>query len=198
MSGSALIGARCNMSRASRANRPSRLQAVFNGMVDGLRPRHVGAGRLGHALRRPIRWGRGLRPRRDPLQGFDGQAAWRVSPNGRFTLQGIADTGALRAIGAPVGKGLPPRAPIRLTLTQVGAAWTGALDADAYSGSLTLSGGGERPPALRGRPDSCRGPEDWADPARGSRTLDPAGGGRRHERRRGRPGLYGGGPGSAR
>ena len=116
-----------------------RQQATLNGVVDAstlglsgpsgstmrFAAQFDGAGDAGHGVIRS--------------KGFDGQAAWRLGQEGSFTLQGVTDTGALRAIGAPVGKGVPLRVPTRLTLTRSGTVWTGALDADAYSGTVTLA-----------------------------------------------------------
>ena len=77
-------------------------------------------------------------------KGFDGETTWRSGDSGRFTAQGVVDSAALRSIGVPVGKGLPARVPTRLTLIRAGSGWNGALDADAYSGTIVMSGGAER------------------------------------------------------
>ncbi len=77
-------------------------------------------------------------------KAFDGQTTWSSSRGGRFSAQGMIDTAALRSIGLPVGKGLPGRMPARLGLTHGAAGWTGALEADAYSGAIAYTPGQTR------------------------------------------------------
>lgn len=74
-------------------------------------------------------------------RAFDGQATWSADQGGRFLLAGTVDAGALRSVGAPMGKGLPRRIPARLLLAHNGAGWTGELTADAYSGAVVLASG---------------------------------------------------------
>ena len=74
-------------------------------------------------------------------KAFDGHAAWS---DGRFQAQGMIDAGAMRGVGVPVGAGVPSRMPARLSLTRSGGGWAGALDADAYSGTIQVSDGPDR------------------------------------------------------
>jgi hypothetical protein len=74
-------------------------------------------------------------------KAFDGQTQWGGTP-GRFLATGRLHAPALRSIGLPVGKGVPDQAPVRLALAQAAnGAWSGSLDADAYSGIITVSAG---------------------------------------------------------
>jgi hypothetical protein len=74
-------------------------------------------------------------------RAFDGETQWSGQP-GRFMAQGRLHAATLKSIGLPIGKGLSDQTPVRLVLTQgVGGGWTGALDADAYSGLITVSSG---------------------------------------------------------
>jgi hypothetical protein len=74
-------------------------------------------------------------------KAFDGQTQWGGTP-GRFLATGRLHAPALRSIGLPVGKGVPDQTPVRLALTQAaGGAWSGSLEADAYSGIITVSAG---------------------------------------------------------
>ena len=77
-------------------------------------------------------------------KAFDGQLSWSSDTGARFVLQGIANTAAWRSIGIPVAKGAPTRMPARLVLTRSGAVWTGAIEADAYSGTVVLADGPAR------------------------------------------------------
>ncbi len=77
-------------------------------------------------------------------RGFDGETSWRAAGAGQFIAQGTLDAAALRAIGVPIGKGVPSHVPIRLIMTRAGSQWSGSLDADAYSGTLALGGGANR------------------------------------------------------
>ena len=74
-------------------------------------------------------------------KAFDGQTTWS---DGRFLAQGVIDASAMRAIGLPIGKGVAARMPARLSLARAGGGWTGALDADAYSGTILVSAGPDR------------------------------------------------------
>ncbi len=74
-------------------------------------------------------------------KAFDGQLSWRPDGGARFVAQGVANTAVWRAIGIPVAKGAPSRLPARLTLARTSAGWTGALDADLYSGTLVMTDG---------------------------------------------------------
>ena len=74
-------------------------------------------------------------------KAFDGQTQWGGAP-GRFLAEGKLHAQALRSIGVPVGKGVPDQTPLRLTLAQTaGGGWSGALEADAYTGMITVSNG---------------------------------------------------------
>ncbi len=53
----------------------------------------------------------------------------------------MANAAALRSVGVPVGAGVPERVSTRLLMAQTPAGWSGSLSADAYSGSLVLTGG---------------------------------------------------------
>ena len=70
---------------------------------------------------------------------FDGRATWKGKR--RVTLEGVGEPAAWRIAGLPVGPGLPARVPVKLTLGGAGGAWSGLIEADAYSGALTLTGG---------------------------------------------------------
>ena len=74
-------------------------------------------------------------------KAFDGQIQWGGA-QGRFLAEGKLHAQALRSIGVPVGKGVPDHTPLRLSLAQTAAGgWSGALEADAYSGVITVSSG---------------------------------------------------------
>ena len=74
-------------------------------------------------------------------KGFDGDTQWSGHP-ARFTVQGRLHAVALKAIGLPIGRGLSDQTPVRLVLAQApGGGWSGALDADAYSGLISVSTG---------------------------------------------------------
>ncbi len=74
-------------------------------------------------------------------RAFDGQVVWSGGESGRFLLTGTTDAGALRSVGAPVGKGVPRRLKTKLLLTRNDSGWSGDLTADAYSGAVTLVSG---------------------------------------------------------
>jgi hypothetical protein len=72
---------------------------------------------------------------------FDGSIRW----DGKSVVaSGIGQPTAWRTSGLPVGAGLPARVPVKLTMNERGNAWTGALEADAYSGALAYSKGEAR------------------------------------------------------
>ncbi len=74
-------------------------------------------------------------------KAFDGQTQWGGSP-GRFVAEGRLHAQTLRSIGLPVGKGVPDQTPLKLVLAQNAAGgWAGALEADAYSGVISVSSG---------------------------------------------------------
>ena len=74
-------------------------------------------------------------------KGFDGDLQWTGLPS-RFTAQGRLHAVALKSIGLPIGKGLSDQTPVKLVLSQAqNGAWSGALDADAYSGVISVSTG---------------------------------------------------------
>ncbi len=74
-------------------------------------------------------------------KAFDGETQWGGSP-GRFMAQGRLHAATLKSIGLPIGKFLTDQTPVKLVLTQsAGGAWSGSLDADAYSGLITVSSG---------------------------------------------------------
>ena len=74
-------------------------------------------------------------------RAFDGETQWGGSP-GRFLAQGRLHAATLKSIGLPIGKGLSDQTPVRLVLTQgAGGGWSGSLDADAYSGLISVSSG---------------------------------------------------------
>ena len=77
-------------------------------------------------------------------KAFDGQLSWSSQTGARFVLQGIANTVAWRSIGIPVAKGAPTRMPARVVLTRAGTVWAGAIEADAYSGTITVADGPAR------------------------------------------------------
>ena len=75
-------------------------------------------------------------------KAFDGDTQWSGHP-ARFTAQGRLHAATLKSIGLPIGKGLSEQTPVRLVLAQAqNGAWSGALDADAYSGVISVSSGG--------------------------------------------------------
>ena len=74
-------------------------------------------------------------------RAFDGDSQWTGNPS-RFTAQGRLHAVALKSIGLPIGKGLSDQTPVKLVLSQApNGAWSGALDADAYSGLISVSSG---------------------------------------------------------
>ena len=74
-------------------------------------------------------------------RAFDGETQWGGTP-GRFLAQGRLHAATLKSIGLPIGKGLSDQTPVRLLLTQgAGGGWSGSLDADAYSGVISVSSG---------------------------------------------------------
>ena len=74
-------------------------------------------------------------------KAFDGETQWGGAP-ARFLAQGRLHAATLKSIGLPIGKGLSEQTPVKLMLSQAsGGGWSGALDADAYSGLITVSGG---------------------------------------------------------
>ena len=126
------------------ANKAATQKAEFDGLLDSST---VGlTGPAGSTIRFSAKFdgaggdGRGV----IRSKAFDGETTWRSGGDGRFSAQGVVDAAALRSIGVPVGKGVPARVPTHLTLTRAGAGWNGVLDADAYSGTIVMSGGGER------------------------------------------------------
>jgi hypothetical protein len=75
---------------------------------------------------------------------FTGAVDWSFGRQSQVRLDGTSDAAALRSIGAPIGRGVPDKVPVRLLLSQAGAAWSGQLTADAYSGSISYVGGASR------------------------------------------------------
>ena len=73
-------------------------------------------------------------------KAFDGETQWTGRP-GRFLAQGRLHAVALKSIGLPIGKGLSDQTPVKLALGQSPAGWSGSLDADAYSGVISVSNG---------------------------------------------------------
>jgi hypothetical protein len=121
--------------------RPTTERAVFDGALDvsGLGASGAAGASLPFAARFEGKGDRGRAAIRS--KAFDGQTVWRLGPHGRFTGEGVLNAAALRAVGAPVGKGVPDRIPARLALTETADGWTGALQADAYSGSIRMPSG---------------------------------------------------------
>ena len=126
------------------AGRPSVQKAVFDGVLDaasaGSSPSRLpfqahfdSRGAEGHGVIRS--------------RAFQGETSWSFGGQGRFSGHGVVDVAALRAAGLPVGKGLPDKIPARLTLKEGPGGWSGALQADAYSGSLSMPAG----PTFRAR-----------------------------------------------
>jgi hypothetical protein len=71
---------------------------------------------------------------------FEGRATW--TDNRRFVLEGTSQYAGWRQAGVPVSSGVPATMPIRLTLDHTGDnAWSGRLEADAYSGGIVWTGG---------------------------------------------------------
>ena len=124
--------------------RPMSQKALFDGALDastmGL------SGPSGSSLRFAARFDDAAGSGHGVIRSkaFDGQTSWTSNGPGRFLAQGVMYADALRAVGVPVGKGVPDRTPMRLTLNQSGDGWTGALDADAYSGAIAVSSGPTR------------------------------------------------------
>jgi hypothetical protein len=74
-------------------------------------------------------------------RAFDGETQWSGRP-ARFVAQGRLHAVALKSIGLPIGKGLSDQTPVRLMLAEgAGGSWSGSLDADAYSGLISVSSG---------------------------------------------------------
>jgi len=67
---------------------------------------------------------------------FDGRIDWTPT---KVLAAGIGRPDAWKQSGLPVGPGLPDRVPVRLAMAARGDAWTGSLDADAYSGALSYA-----------------------------------------------------------
>lgn len=87
------------------------------------------------------RYGIGGAVIRSPL--FDGKAQWRKGH--RMLAEGVGQSAAWRHAGIPAGPGLPARIPVRLAMTSTApGVWSGGLEADAYSGSLSYSRGHPR------------------------------------------------------
>lgn len=77
-------------------------------------------------------------------KAFEGETSWSPGPSGSFSARGSMNAPVLRAIGVPLAKGVPDRTPVRLILTRSSSGWTGALDADVYSGVINVSDGASR------------------------------------------------------
>jgi len=72
---------------------------------------------------------------------FDGRIDWTPS---KVVASGVGQPVAWRQSGLPVGSGLPGRVPVKLAMNARGDAWTGSLEANAYSGALFYSKGAGR------------------------------------------------------
>ncbi|MGE5501596.1 MAG: AsmA-like C-terminal region-containing protein, partial [Ignavibacteriales bacterium] len=72
---------------------------------------------------------------------FDGRIDWTPQ---KVLATGVGQPVAWRQSGLPVGSGLPGRVPVKLAMNARGDAWTGGLEANAYSGSLFYSHGSGR------------------------------------------------------
>lgn len=73
---------------------------------------------------------------RSPM--FDGRAQWRKGD--RMWAEGVGQSAGWRQAGLPAGPGLPARMPVRLAMRSTApGVWSGALEADAYSGSLAYT-----------------------------------------------------------
>jgi hypothetical protein len=126
------------------SGKPMVQQAGFDGALDassfGL------SGPAGSALRFSARFTN----REDAGHGsvhspaFSGAVDWSFAGPGRIELTGVADASSLRGVGAPVGKGVPDKVPVKLVLARSGAVWNGQLEADAYSGSIAFTAGSNR------------------------------------------------------
>jgi hypothetical protein len=123
---------------------PMQQSAAFNGSVDGAT---VGlSGPAGSTLPFAAKFedrggtGRGL----IRSKAFSGQTSWSSGAGARFVAQGAMNAAALRGVGVPLAKGMADLTPVKLVLNQSGANWTGALDADVYSGALSFSEGATR------------------------------------------------------
>jgi hypothetical protein len=114
---------------------------VFNGDVDGATVGFSGpAGSvLPFSARFEDRGGAGRGVIRS--KAFNGQTSWAPGARARFVAQGAMNVAALRSIGVPLAKGIPDKTPVRLVLDQSGPNWTGALDADVYSGTISVAEG---------------------------------------------------------
>lgn len=73
---------------------------------------------------------------------FQGEAQWRKGE--RMRADGIGEPAAWKQAGLPAGPGLPARVPVRLAMTANEGVWTGGLEADAYSGTLSYTRGTPR------------------------------------------------------
>jgi len=72
---------------------------------------------------------------------FEGRIDWTPS---KVLASGVGRPEAWKQSGLPVGSGLPGVVPVRLAMNARGDAWTGSLDADAYSGALLYSASAAR------------------------------------------------------
>lgn len=87
------------------------------------------------------RYGIGGAVIRSPM--FNGKAEWRKGE--RMLAEGIGQPAAWSEAGLPAGPAMPARVPVRLSMTAAtSGVWSGGLEADAYSGSLTYSRGKPR------------------------------------------------------
>jgi hypothetical protein len=124
--------------------KPMGERAQFDGLIDGAAFGLSGSG--GSTMRFAAKFDSqgddGHGSIRSP--GFNGQATWSSGAGGHTLLQGMADASSLRAIGVPVGKGVPDHTPVRLALMRSGQGWNGTLDADAYSGTIAFTDGPSR------------------------------------------------------
>jgi hypothetical protein len=74
-------------------------------------------------------------------QVFNGRIDWTPT---KVLATGIGRPHAWKQSGLPIGPELPARVPVKLAMAAKGDAWTGNLDADAYSGALAYSAGAAR------------------------------------------------------
>lgn len=74
-------------------------------------------------------------------QVFNGRIDWTPT---KVLAAGVGRPDAWKQSGLPVGPGLPDRVPVRLAMAARGDAWTGSVDADAYSGALAYSAAAAR------------------------------------------------------
>ena len=73
---------------------------------------------------------------------FEGEAQWRTRE--RMSADGVGEPAFWRQAGLPAGPGLPDRVPVRLAMLFKDGAWSGDLEADAYSGQLAYVKGPTR------------------------------------------------------